>query len=163
MKTSLELKYAEIRRFEEKQFGIDELYLKLMNIDTHFAMLAEQAAKKAKEGKKESIMKTILLVLFMVVLSYKPCLADVDDKAMALGYAKADDIQVVICDDFNTFNQIQRPCNALIARMKSGHLVNEGDYNARCGDAKALRDKVVKYAADYKKVYGKNFDYKACR
>lgn len=84
-------------------------------------------------------------------------------RAVHAGYGHAADIEIVICDAVHEFDQSKGPCNEMTERMKSGHLVNETRYNGWCGEAKAYRAEAQKRAADYKKVYGKTFEFGRCR
>lgn len=105
-------------------------------------------------------MKTILLIL--LAMTAQPAWADQDSKAQDLGYAGAKYIMEDACEEAQLYRESEGPCKALIARMNSGHLVRQNDYDSWCGMTKASTAKLVKFEQDYKKVYGKALNYKEC-
>lgn len=110
-------------------------------------------------------MKTVKIILMVIILiaSCKAARADLDDKAVKLGYGHAKDIEPTICDEARNFYEVRGQCNDLINRMKAGYLVKDADYKSWCGMAFAYKKKSEQYAEDYRKVYGKKFDFKRCQ
>jgi hypothetical protein len=109
--------------------------------------------------KKKTVLFSILLILCSQVAKATTA---IEQRAVEAGYGAPEDIEPTICDQAKEFEQMRGPCQALLDRMHSGHLVSEREVNGWCGPMQQYRNAAMRYAADYKKVYGKAFDFKRC-
>lgn len=74
---------------------------------------------------------------------------------------EVENIRKIACENWSDYESAAKTCNAILKRAEH-HLVEEGELNGWCSQAKALEEKFKQDAADYRQASHKKLQFKDC-